>query len=145
MLVHAEEVSGKDCGLVAAGAAADFHHGVLAVIRICRDKEELDVLLYLREFGLYLRHFLTGHVLEVLVLLVHEYVFGLGKLVHQPLVLKAGGNDGLQLLVVLIQLHELFHVRDYFRVCKLLFQFLVFVLKAKHLLQEGILCHKLLI
>ncbi len=141
MLIHAEEVSGKDCGFVAAGAAADFHHGVLAVVRVCGNEEELYLLLHFREFGLNLGNFVAGHFLEVLVFFIHEDVLGLRKFVHQPLVLKAGGNDGLKLLVVLVELDKFLHVGNNLRACQLLFQLLVFVLKAQDFFQQRVLCH----
>ncbi len=77
MLVHAEQVAGEDRRLVAAGTATDFHHGVLGVVRIGRDEEELDVLLHVGKLGLDFVHFLTRHLPEVLVLLVHEDILRL--------------------------------------------------------------------
>ena len=141
VLVHAEQVAGKDGGFVAAGAAADFHHGILAVVGVGRNEEELDLLLHFGELGLNIGHFFAGHLLEVLVLFVHEDVLGLRQLVHQAFVFQPGGDDGLQLLVILVQLHELLHIGDNLRVGQLGFQLLVLVLKAQHFIQQCVLCH----
>ena len=43
--VHAVEVAGEQRGLVAAGAAADLEDRVLAVVRILRQQQDLDLLL----------------------------------------------------------------------------------------------------
>src|SRR5450759_760012 len=43
-LVHSEQVAGEQCGLVAAGAGADFEDGVVSVHRVFRDQRKLDLL-----------------------------------------------------------------------------------------------------
>ena len=141
VLVHPEQVAGEDGRLVTTGAATDFHHRVLGVVRIGRDEEELDVLLHLGELGLDLRDLVAGHLPQVLVLLVHEDILRLRELVQHAFVFEAGLDNRLQLLVVLVQLHELLHVGDDGRVGERLFQLPVFVLKAQHLLQQCVLCH----
>ncbi len=50
--VHAQQVAGKNRRFVAARAAADFDDGVLAVLRVGRDEQQLDLLLQTGEFGL---------------------------------------------------------------------------------------------
>ena len=133
MLIHPEKVSGEDCGFVAACAAADFHDGVLAVVRIRRDQEELDVRFHIRDLRLELGDLFAGHLAEVLILLVQEDVLRRCEVVQSLLVLQTGLNNGLQLLVILVQLDELFHVRHRFRTRELLLQGCEFLLEGEYL------------
>ena len=50
MLIHAEKVARKYGSFIAAGAASDFHQGVLAVVGIGRNQQELYILLHIRKF-----------------------------------------------------------------------------------------------
>ena len=122
MLVHAEEVAGEDRRLVAAGAAADLDHRVLAVVGIGRDEQETDLLLHLRNLGLDLGDLHAGHLPEFLVLLIDEDVLGGREVVHHFLVFLAGPDDRLQLLVILVELDIFLHVRHRLGAGELLLQ-----------------------
>ena len=118
--VHPEKVSREDGGLVTTCAAADLYNGVLAVIRISRNQENLDLLLHLRNLRLDLGDLGLRHVAKVLVLLVDHDVLGLGQLIDHLLVLKASLYDRFQLFIVLVELDVSLHVSDHLRVSKLL-------------------------
>ena len=129
--IHPEQVAGKDCSLVAAGAAADFYHCVLGVVRIGRDEHKPDVLLHLRELGLNLVYLVTGHLTQLVVLLVEHYIFCGCKVIQHLLVLVAGLDDRLQLFVVLVQLDKLLHIRYHGGIGQLLLQGIELILKAE--------------
>ena len=119
MLVHAEQVARKNSRFVAAGAAADFHDGVLAVVGIGRDEQQLDFLLQRRHFGLKLRNLLARHLPEFIVFLVQEYILGRLNIVQQLLILVAFGDYGFQLLVILVELDIFLHVGHHGRIRQL--------------------------
>ena len=131
--VHSEKVTGEDGGLVTTSAATDLDDGVLAVIRIGRDEENLDLLLHLRDLRLDLGDLSLRHVAKVLVLLVDHDVLGLCQLIDHLLVLKTGLDDRLQLLIVLVELDVFLHISDHLRISKLLLKRLVFVLESQDL------------
>ena len=67
--VHAEQIAGKQRCFIAAGSGAHFHEGVTLVIRIFRQKENLQLLLQLVAFffgvtQLFLRHFAHFRIVE---------------------------------------------------------------------------------
>ena len=145
VLIHAEEVAGKDRRLVAAGTAADFHDGVLAVVGIGRDEQKFDVLLHVGQFAFDFGNLLAGHVLEVGIALVHEHVLRRGQVIHGLLVLKTGLDDRFQLLVVLVKLHVALHVAHYLGAGQLFLQGRELVLQRQHLFQQCVLaCHYLI-
>ncbi len=102
MLIHTEQVAGKDGRLVASGTAADFHDGVLAVVGVGRNEEKLDLLLQGRHLRLQLGNLFTGHLAQLVVFLVQKYVLGRLKVVQQFLVLMPLGNNRFELLVIFV-------------------------------------------
>ena len=145
MLVHAEEVACKDGSLVAAGTATYFHNGILAVVGIGRNEQELDILLHIGQFAFDFGDFLTGHVLQVRVALIHEHVLSGGQVFHGLLILETRLDDGLQLLVVLVELHVALHVAHYLGAGQLLLQRRELVLQRQHFFQQCVLaCHYLI-
>ena len=143
LAVHAEQVAGEDGGFVAAGAAADLDHGILAVVGIGRDQQELDVLFHVRDLRFDVRDDLPGHFPQVLVFLVDQDILGGRQLIEQGLVFLSGFDDRLKFLVVLVELDVLLHVAHHLGIGELVLQFLELVLQAHHFFQQCILiCHK---
>ena len=137
-LVHLEEVAREDAGLVAAHAGADLDDGVLLVIGVGRDEQDLDLVLESRDLGLVLGDVVLEHGLLVRIGgLVQHLLGGLdvvegaqvlaglldelglaGVLLSQARVLLGVGRDGgvhellLELLVCSDNLFKLFgHLR----------------------------------
>ena len=132
VLVHTEEVSGKDCSLVAAGTAADFHHCVLAVIGIGGDEQELDILLYSRNRILDLGNLFAGHLLQFGIVLVHEDVLRGSEVLKFLLIIQTSLDDGFQFLVILVELDVLLHIRHHVGTGKLLLKRSELVLQRKY-------------
>ncbi len=143
--VHAEEVAGKDGRLVAAGAAADLEDRVLAVLRVGRNQQQADLLLEGRKLLFQFGSLFLGHFAQILVLLVQENILGPGQVAEQLFVAGACLDDGLQLLVVLVELDVALHVGDHFRIGDLLRNGFVFLTQAFQLVEQGILCHRYLL
>ena len=135
MLVHAEEVAREDRRLVAAGAAAYLDYGVLAVVGVGGDQQQLDLLLLGGHTGLDLGDLGPCHLPELIVLLVDEYVLGRSEVADHLLIFPAGLDDRLQLLVVLVQLHVALHVRHHLGARQLVLKLLELVLQRKHLVK----------
>ena len=111
--VHAEEVAGKECCLVAAGAATYLEDSVLAVLGVLRHKHQLDFLFQRRDLLLAFCHLLARHFLEVGVGLVDEHVLTFLQVAEQGGVFLAGGHEVLQFLVFLGQSDVALLVADY--------------------------------
>ncbi len=106
--VHAEQVAGKDCRLVATGAGAHFQYGRGVFVGVARGQQQGDLALQLRQVRVQGRQLLGGHG-------GHFGVRGHGL---QVLNLSAGAGQGLhrvghrlQLSVLLRQTHDLGPVR----------------------------------
>ena len=140
--VHAQQVAGEECGLVAARAAADLDDGVLRILRILRDEQQLDLLLHACEFGFEFRDHLAGHFAHLLVLVVGQRVLRLGEVGQRRAVALRGLDDRFELLVLLRQGDELLDVGDHFGVGELLPRLLVFEFQAVQPVENGIVCHK---
>ena len=136
LAVHAEEVAGKDGRLVSSGTATYLKYGVLLVLRVGRDEQQLYVLLHLRQFRFYLGYLVLGHLPEIFVLLVGNDVLGHFQLLYHHLVFLPRLDHGSKLLVLLVQLHIFLHIRNHIRIGKLCLERVVFFLKAKHLRQQ---------
>ena len=141
MLVHAEEVAGENGRLVAAGAAADLDDGILGIVGVCGDEQQFQVLLHPGDLRLEFGNLLTGHLAELVILLIHEDVLGGCHVVEQLLVLEPRLDDGFEFLVVLVELDELLHVGHHVRAGELLLQRCELVLQGQYLVQKFILCH----
>ena len=63
--VHAQQQRAKQAGLVAAGAAADFHHHVALVVGVLGDQEQLQLVAQVLLLLLQLLQLLLGHVRQV--------------------------------------------------------------------------------
>ena len=59
--VHTVEVASEECCLITARTATDLHDHILSILRVCRDQEELDLLLERWNTLLSLLHHLTSH------------------------------------------------------------------------------------
>ena len=134
--IHPEQVTGKYGSLVSTCTATDFHDGILAVLRVSRNQEKLYVLLHVREFRFKLCNLLLCHLPQFLVLLCCKYLLGGLIVLHHFLVLVSSFDDRGQLLVLLVELHISFHIRNDLRVRKLSLKRFVFLLKAEYLLQK---------
>ena len=123
-LVHLVEVPGEDGRLVAAHAGADLHDGVLLVVGVGRDEQELDVLLEGRELGLVGGDVLLEHGLLVGVGLVQHLLGGV-DVVERAEVLAGLGNELGLAGVLLGQARVLLGVGHDGRVHELLLELLV--------------------
>jgi len=86
---------------------------------------------------------LARHFAHLLVLVVGEHVLRFGQIGQGRAETFRRLDDRFQLLVVLVQLHELFHVGDHFGVGELLPQLLVFEFQSVQTLEDRIVCHSL--
>ena len=143
--IHPEQVACKDGSLVATGTAADLNDSILGVIRISRDEEYLYLFLELRQQWLYFSNLCTGHLPEVLILLIDQDILCLCEFLNLLLIVKSGLDDRLQLLVVLVELDVFLHVGDHRRIRKLSLQRIVFVLESQDLVYQSVLCHIILL
>ena len=126
--VHAIQIAGKEAGLVATCAGTDFHYGVLAVLWVFGDHHQADVLLQLLDARLGSVQLLLGHLAHLLVLLRGQDFLSLLNIGFQGLVFLEGHDNRLQVLIVLVELHELLHVGSHGRVGELFAHFLPSVL-----------------
>ena len=68
--VHTQQITGKQCSFLAAGAGLDFHNGVSRIIRITRNKRGAQLFFRARQFGFETLSFLgevgilAGHLLS---------------------------------------------------------------------------------
>ena len=88
---------------------------------------------------------ISSHFAHLLVLVVGEDVLGFGQVGQRRAVAFRGFDDRLQLLVLLVELHELFDVGDDFGVGEFLPRLLVFEFQAVETAQNAVVCHKSLI
>ncbi len=124
-LVHLKEVAGKDGSLVAARGTADLDDGVLVVVGVGRDQQDLDVVLEGGELLLVCRDVLLQHGLLVCIRGFAQHLFGGVDVVEGAKVL-AGLLDKLGLACVLFgQAGVLFGVGRHGRVHELCFKLLV--------------------
>ena len=143
--IHAQQVAGEDGRLVAARPAADLHDGVLRVLRVFGDQQQFDLLFHLLDGRLQFGDLAASHFAHLLVLVVGEDVLGFGQVGQRRAVAFRGFDDRLQLLVLLVELHELFDVGDDFGVGEFLPRLLVFEFQAVETAQNAVVCHKSLI
>ena len=140
--VHAQQVAGEDGRLVAARATADLHDGVLRVLRVFGDQQQFDLLFHLLDGRFQFGDLAACHFAHLLVLVVGEDVLGFGQVGQRRAVTLRGFDDRLQLLVLLVELHELFDVGDDFGVGEFLPRLLVFEFQAVETAQNAVVCHK---
>ena len=117
--VHAEEVAGKEAGLVAACARTNLYDSVLVVLRVLGNHHHADVLFQLFDARLGGVQLLLGHLAHLVVFLRGQDFLGFIDIGFQRLVFLEGHDDRLQVLVVLVELHELLHVGSHGRVGEL--------------------------
>ena len=110
--VHAEEVAGKECRLVAARASSDFQDGVATVLRVGGDEQEFDFLLQFRTACLALVQLLAGHVAHLRVALVGDDILGLVNAGQHLDVFPPCLHQVAQFFVFLRQLDVAFLVGD---------------------------------
>ena len=122
--------------------AADLHDGVLRVLRVLGDQQQLDLLLHLLDGGFQLGDLPARHFAHLLVLVVGEDVLGFGEVGQSRAVTFRGLDDRFQLLVLLVELYELLDVGDDFGVGEFLSRLLVFQFQAVETAQNGVVCHK---
>ena len=123
--IHAEQVAGKKTGLIAAGAATDFHHGILRILRVGRDEQQADVVLHRGATVGGSGKLLLGHLSQLGVFLRFQKFLALGNGVQERLVFVVCLHHGLQVLVVLAEFDIAFHVRSNLRVVHLLLNLLI--------------------
>src|SRR5277367_2240505 len=61
--VHAEQIAGEQCRLIAAGSGADFQKDIAVVMRILRNQQALQLELFAQDAGVQLRKFLLAQIL----------------------------------------------------------------------------------
>ena len=135
MGIHTEKVAGKDGRLVAAGTAANFHDGVLGIVRIGGNQQQTDALLHFRQLRLNLGNLLPRHLLQLVILLIEQDILRRGKVRQHLLILQSRRDNRLQLLVILVQLDITLHILHHLRTRQLVLQRLELVLQRQHLLQ----------
>ena len=140
--VHAQQVAGEEGRLVAARAAANLHDGVLGILRVLGDEQQLDFLLHAGDGGFELRDFAAGHLAHLLVLVVDQDILRFGQVGQRRAVAFRGLDDGLELLVLLVELDELLDVGNHFGVGELLANLLVLEFQPVEAGQYGVVCHK---
>ena len=133
---------GKQGAFLAADAAADLHNGILLVLRVLRYEQQLDLLLHLGDGGLQLRNLAARHLAHLVILVVNQHILRLGQIGQRRAVTLRSLDDGLQLLVLLVQLDELLDVGYNLRVGELLSHLLVFEFEAVEARKYRIVCHK---
>ena len=141
--VHAQQVAGEDRRLVAARAAADLDDGILRVLGVLGYEQQLDLLLHRRERRFEFGDLAAGHLAHLLVAVVGQDVLGFGQVGQCRAVAFGGLDDRFQLLVILGELYELFHVGDHFGVGEFLSRLLVFEFQAVETAQNGVVCHSM--
>ena len=128
--IHAKQVAGEQGRFVAAGSAADFDDGVLAVLRVGRDQQQLDLLFQPLEFRFQLGDLHARHFAQFVVLFGREDLFGFGEVVQRRPVFFAGFDHRLQFFILFVQRYEFFHIGDHFRIGHLLADLFVFDLQS---------------
>ena len=103
--VHAEEVACEEGSLVAARAAANLHHYILAVLGVLRQKHEFDLFLQRRNLRLQFVYLCPRHLFEFGVLLVVEQLLRLLEVLQRGFVSFSRGEHALQIVVVAIEAH----------------------------------------
>ena len=104
LLVHAEQVAGKQSCLVAAGSGTNLHLYVLGILRILGHEGNLDFLFQLRLQSLIGRKLFTGHLFHVGVTFVSQNILGFGDGVETLHISLAGVHDVAKILVLFGQL-----------------------------------------
>ena len=140
-LVHLEQVASKQTGFIATCSGTNLHLHILRILRILRDKGDLDFL-----FELWLEffvgsQFLTGHLLHLRVGLVGKDILGLLDTVQTGDVTLAGIHDVTQVLVFLRQFHKTVLIGDHLRVSNQGRYFLEAFLQTVKLLQYTVILH----
>ena len=124
-----------------AKIAADLEDGVFAVLGIGRN-QEYPYLFFHGGKSLFERgRLFLGHLAQILVLLVEEYVLGVGKVANHPAVAVAGLYDRFEFLVILVQLDVFLHVGDYLRVAELRSDAVVLGLETVQFFEQIVFCH----
>ena len=108
-------------------------------------QQQFDLLFHLLDGRLQFGDLAASHFAHLLVLVVGEDVLGFGQVGQRRAVAFRGFDDRLQLLVLLVELHELFDVGDDFGVGEFLPRLLVFEFQAVETAQNAVVCHKSLI
>ena len=139
--IHFAEVAGKNRGFVAAGTAADFEDGVLAVLGVGGDEKELDFLLQARELRRGLVELQARHLAHFGVRFVGQQLAGLLGVGEQTAVARGGGGEALELLVLLGQAHVSAHVGYHRRVGNQGPDFLEAGVDALEAFEQGVLAH----
>ena len=122
--VHPEEIAREEAGLVAAGAGPYLKEAVVAVPRILREKQDLQLVLELGEGFLRLLKLLGGEILHLVVGAVHELLCLFAALLRLP-VSAEFLDDFSKPRVLLVELAVLVKIRDYVRLGKKPLHFLV--------------------
>ena len=139
--VHPIEVAGKECGLVAARAAANLDDGVLSVLRIGRYEHELDLLLQGGQTLLTGRDLFAGHLLEVRIVVVHDDASRFVEVGQQLFVVAFCGQQFLEAFVFFGQPHEAVAISDDLGVSDQRRHLLETRRKAVELLKDGVSVH----
>ena len=105
-------------------------------------QQQFDLLFHLLDGRLQFGDLAASHFAHLLVLVVGEDVLGFGQVGQRRAVTFRGFDDRLQLLVLLVELHELFDVGDDFGVGEFLPRLLVFEFQAVETAQNAVVCHK---
>ena len=105
-------------------------------------QQQFDLLFHLLDGRFQFGDLAACHFAHLLVLVVGEDVLGFGQVGQRRAVALRGFDDRLQLLVLLVELHELFDVGDDFGVGEFLPRLLVFEFQTVEAVQDGVVCHK---
>jgi len=122
--IHTVEVASEERCLVAASAATDLDRTVFGVLRVRRDKKRAEGVLSLGELRFERFEFLAGKLAEVSVRLRVEEMAGILDIRDQGEVAGLGGDDLLEVGVLLVERDEALAVRYYGGVGYLGFDFL---------------------
>ena len=99
--VHPEKAVGKQGALLAADADADLHQDIFLVVRIPRQEQELELLLQFLAARFVFLIFLLAQGFERLVLLPGHHGKGVVHILRAGAPGAVGGDDGLQLPLLL--------------------------------------------
>ncbi len=111
-LVHAEDLGGKERGLIAAGAGADFQDYILLVVGVCGQEQHLDLFFQSRLTRRERGDFFLGHGAQLRVGL-GEHGAGLGQPLAHLLQFAELHDRGLQVTKSFSGLVVLFAVVDH--------------------------------
>ncbi len=139
--IHAQQVAGEYGSLVAARTASNLDDGILRILRVFGNQQQLNFLFEPPDFGLQLGNHLTRHLTHFLVLIVHERVFRLGEVGECRTVTLRRFDDGFELLELFRQLNELFDICNDFGVGQFLTGLLVLEFQPVQTGQYGIIRH----